>query len=89
MKTIIKQFLCRVKTGETQTSYDFKAVVKVSYDSPYRIEVITRQYKNGRITAYCKNEFYFDSSDKMIQEFKNHYDLCKNNVFTEYIEILK
>lgn len=87
MEKVVKKFVSRTQVGNTETCYEFKAVIIPSYGSCYRIIVSFVSYKSGKVVSSGKTVLYFDSADEMVKEFEYQYVLCKNNVFTKFIKV--
>lgn len=90
MEKIIKEFVCTTKVGDgCETNSIFRAVLKCSYDMPYRILVSSQKFRFGHKVSQCETELYFANYEEMAKEFKYKYSLCKGNLFTEFIKITK
>lgn len=90
MEEVIKEFQYTHKLGQTETIYNFKAVIKPSYFANYRIKTTTTtKFENGNITIITESELYFKDRDKMIQNFTYYYKLAKNDILTKSIKIIK
>ena len=87
LEIIIKQFKSTTQTENRTNEYTFSAIVKASYDKRFEMRVNSISYENGIIKSTCNSSIYYENFEELEKEFKYHYELNKDNLFTKKIEI--
>lgn len=87
LEIIIKQFKCTTKTNSSKNQYTFSAIAKASYGKRFEMRVNAISYENGIIKGTCNSSIYYDTFEELEKEFKHHYELNKENLYTTNIKI--
>lgn len=89
IETVIREFVCLTQVGEQETNYNFKALICAAYDKPYRMRVFAQHFVSNSRVSRTEYELYFDKYEDLKQEFEYQYKLCKDNLFTTILKVIK